>query len=120
MARYAAEGYRGCIGRTLDRISIFPDGRAYVCSFLFDTDLHFATMRDGEVVLNRGANEFDLFTGALTKAACGGCKVAGACMGGCPAEEVVMGASSCSAYPNIVPVCRLWKSGVPTAGPQGG
>ncbi|MGN9912671.1 radical SAM protein [Phytohabitans sp. LJ34] len=42
MAGYAADGYRGCIGRTLDRISIFPDGRAYVCSFLFDTDLHFA------------------------------------------------------------------------------
>ncbi|MGH3699029.1 MAG: radical SAM protein, partial [Pseudonocardiaceae bacterium] len=35
MAGYAADGYRGCIGRTLDRISIFPDGRAYVCSFLF-------------------------------------------------------------------------------------
>lgn len=47
IAGYAANGYRGCIGRTLDRISIFPDGRAYVCSFLFDTDLHFATMVDG-------------------------------------------------------------------------
>ena len=28
VAGYAADGYRGCIGRTLDRISIFPDGRA--------------------------------------------------------------------------------------------
>jgi MoaA/NifB/PqqE/SkfB family radical SAM enzyme len=42
MDRYAAEGYQGCIGRTLDRISIFPDGRCYICSYLFDTDLHFA------------------------------------------------------------------------------
>jgi radical SAM protein with 4Fe4S-binding SPASM domain len=118
MAQYAAEGYRGCIGRTLDRISIFPDGRAYVCSFLFDTDLHFATMQDGQVVLNRGPNEFDLFAGALSKSACGGCKASSTCMGGCPAEEVVMGASSCSTYSDIVPVCRLWKSDIATG--QGG
>lgn len=32
IAGYATDGYRGCIGRTLDRISLFPDGRAYVCS----------------------------------------------------------------------------------------
>ncbi|WP_370012894.1 SPASM domain-containing protein, partial [Nocardia cyriacigeorgica] len=109
MDRYAREGYQGCIGRTLDRISIFPDGRAYVCSYLFDTDLHFAHMVDGHVQLNHGANEFDLFTSALTTSSCGGCK-ASSCMGGCPAEELVMGASSCSAYDDIVPVCRLWKS----------
>lgn len=109
MERYAAEGYQGCIGRTLDRISIFPDGRCYVCSYLFDTDLYFAQMVDGLVQLNHGANEFDLFTGVLAESSCGGCKVGG-CMGGCPAEEVVMGDSSCAAYEDIVPVCRLWKS----------
>ncbi|MGY4103601.1 radical SAM protein [Nocardia sp. R16R-3T] len=109
MDRYAAEGYQGCIGRTLDRISIFPDGRCYVCSYLFDTDLFFAKMVDGHVQLNREANEFDLFTQPLRDSACGGCK-ADACLGGCPAEEVVMGQSSCSAYDDIVPVCRLWKS----------
>jgi MoaA/NifB/PqqE/SkfB family radical SAM enzyme len=110
MDRYAAEGYQGCIGRTLDRISIFPDGRAYVCSYLFDTDLDFAQMVDGQVQLNRGPNEFDLFTQPLAASACGGgCKSA-ACLGGCPAEKVVMGASSCESYEDIVPVCRLWKS----------
>jgi len=109
MARYAAEGYQGCIGRTLDRISIFPDGRCYVCSYLFDTDLYFARMQDGQVVLNRGDNEFDLFTRPLVASACGGCK-ASACQGGCPAEEIVMGGSSCAAEEDIVPVCRLWKS----------
>ncbi|MFR9675819.1 radical SAM protein [Streptomyces sp. TR02-1] len=110
MHRFEEEGYRGCIGRTLDRISIFPDGRCYVCSFLFDTDLHYAEMRDGQVVLNKGDNEFDLFTSALTKPACGGCKASASCMGGCPAEEIVDGGSSCAEYPEIVPVCRLWKS----------
>ncbi|MGH3281603.1 MAG: hypothetical protein ACRDNW_21040 [Trebonia sp.] len=109
MQRYAAEGYQGCIGRTLDRISVFPDGRAYVCSYLFDTSLHFARMNNGQVKLNPGDNEFDLFTKPLSASACGGCK-ATACQGGCPAEEVVTGASSCAAYPDIVPVCRLWKS----------
>ena len=115
IARYAAEGYRGCIGRTLDRISIFPDGRAYVCSFLFDTDLQFANMVEGQVVLNKNANEFDLFTQALSKASCGSCKLGDSCMGGCPAEELVMGQASCISDPQIVPVCRLWKADV-TAG----
>jgi len=110
MHRFEEEGYRGCIGRTLDRISIFPDGRAYVCSFLFDTDLHFAEMRNGQVVVNKNENEFDLFTSALAKPGCGSCKASGSCMGGCPAEEVIDGASSCAQYPDIVPVCRLWKS----------
>lgn len=109
MSRYAAEGYAGCIGRTLDRISVFPDGRCYVCSYLFDTSLHFAEMREGQVVLNKGDNEFDLFTSPLVSSACGGCK-ASACLGGCPAEPVVTGTSSCKEYPDIVPVCRLWKS----------
>src|SRR5262249_6265652 len=113
IAGYAQQGYRGCLGRTLDRISIFPDGRAYVCSYLFDTDLHFANMVDGQVVLNRGPNEFDLFTSALVRSSCGGCKAQVACAGGCPAEEVVMGTASCAAEPDIVPVCRLWKADVP-------
>lgn len=116
MSRYAAEGYQGCIGRTLDRISVFPDGRAYVCSYLFDTTLNFAQMTDGQVTLNHQAGEFDLFTGVLTRSACGGCK-SSACLGGCPAEQVVTGTTSCAAYPDIVPVCRLWKSSAKPAGP---
>jgi len=115
MERYAGEGYQGCIGRMLDRISVFPDGKAYVCSYLFDTELNYAQMTDGQITLNHQANEFDLFTSALTKTACGGCK-SPACLGGCPAEQVVDGASSCAAYPDIVPVCRLWKS---SAKPEG-
>ena len=115
MKRYAAEGYQGCIGRTLDRISLFPDGRAYVCSYLFDTNLNFAQMTDGQVVINREDNEFNLFTGALTRSSCGSCRSA-FCLGGCPAEQVVMGASSCETYPDIVPVCRLWKSSAKAEG----
>ena len=81
MERYRAEGYQGCIGRTLDRISIFPDGRCYVCSYLFDTDLYFAHMNDGEIKLNHNGNEFDLFTRPLVRSSCGDCKES-SCMGG--------------------------------------
>lgn len=109
MQRYQAEGYQGCIGRTLDRISVFPDGRCYVCSYLFDTDLYFACMNNGRIELNHQENEFDLFTQPLTRSSCGDCKES-ACMGGCPAEELVMGNSSCAEHEDIVPVCRLWKS----------
>lgn len=84
-----------------------------MCSFLLDTDLHFANMVDGRVVLNKSANEFDLFTRVLRTASCGSCKVAGSCLGGCPAGELVMGQASCAADPDIVPVCRLWKADVP-------
>lgn len=114
IAHYATQGYCGCIGRTLDRISIFPDGRCYVCSYLFDTDLHFANMTDGQVVLNKGPNEFDLFTNVVSGSSCGDCKAPTACAGGCPAEQVVMGAASCAVEDDIVPVCRLWKADVPT------
>lgn len=110
LEQFSAEGYRGCIGRTLDRISIFPDGRAYVCSYLFDTDLNFATTRDGQVRLNNGPNEFDLFTSILSSDSCGDCKSHHVCSGGCPAEKIVMGTSSCVADSDIIPVCRLWKS----------
>jgi len=112
IGRYAAEGYRGCIGRTLDRISVFPDGRAYVCSYLFDTNLNYAFVDENQIRLNKGDNEFDLFTGALEREGCGTCKEAGICGGGCPAEAIALGGASCAADAEIVPVCRLWKSDI--------
>ena len=110
MDRYAEEGYRGCIGRALDRISVFPDGRAYICSYLFDTNLNYAFFDGDQIRLNKGDNEFDLFTGSLEHHGCGSCKVPTSCGGGCPAEKIVFGNSSCADDPEIVPVCRLWKA----------
>lgn len=108
--RFTKQGYRGCIGRTLDRISIFPDGRAYVCSYLFDTKLNMFIMKDGEITINRQSNEYELFTKVLMRSSCGTCKSPKSCLGGCPAEELVMGQPSCAAEEDIIPVCRLWKS----------
>ncbi|WP_449434431.1 radical SAM/SPASM domain-containing protein [Pseudomonas putida] len=110
LPKYHEEGYRGCIGRTMDRISIFPDGRCYVCSYLFDTDFHFCTMDENGIKVNPGVNEFTLFAQALTQPSCGTCKSPASCCGGCPAEQYAMGGSSCSNYTDIVPICRLWKS----------
>jgi radical SAM protein with 4Fe4S-binding SPASM domain len=112
MSELARQGFRGCIGRTLDRISIFPDGRAYVCSYLFDTELNYARVEGGRIAINKGSNEFDLFTSVLSHASCGACKAPSTCMGGCPAEEIVMGKASCAGQSNVVPVCRLWKAEV--------
>uniref|UniRef100_UPI0010410B03 radical SAM/SPASM domain-containing protein n=1 Tax=Protofrankia symbiont of Coriaria ruscifolia TaxID=1306542 RepID=UPI0010410B03 len=112
---FTATGYPGCRGRTLDRISLFPDGRCYLCSALAGTDLHYATMTpDGTITLNRDDNEFDLFTATLTHPACGVCTLRPACGGGCPAETVLTGSASCADDPGILPVCRLWTTPLPT------
>lgn len=108
--RYFEEGYRGCIGRTLNKVSIFPDGKMYLCSYLFDTDLNFAQMVNGQIRLNRKFGELHLFTSQDKK--CNGCQFNGICFGGCPAEKIVAGASPCEKYPDIFPICRLWKSTV--------
>lgn len=108
VGHYVAQGFSGCIGRSLDRISVFPDGRCYVCSYLFDTDYHFGILKDGRFTLNRGANEVELFNNAELDNSCQQC--AAGCQGGCPAEAIAMGSASCEADPRVVPVCRLWKA----------
>lgn len=105
--RYFEEGYRGCIGRTLNKVSIFPDGKMYLCSYLFDTDLNFAEMIRGQIRVNRKFNELHLFT--IQDKRCNSCQLSGICFGGCPAEKIVTGMSPCEKYPDIFPICRLWK-----------
>ena len=107
LADFADDGYRGCVGRTLDRISIFPDGRAYVCSYLFDTSLNFMQMEAAVPQLNKGPNEMDLFTSASVNASCTQCRQPGTCQGGCPAERVVEGSTICEVSPDLHSVCRL-------------
>jgi radical SAM protein with 4Fe4S-binding SPASM domain len=109
---FTKQGYQGCIGRTMDRISVFPDGKAYICSYLFDTDLNFLEYYDGKININRGQNEFELFTQVLTSPGCNTCVQGSSCQGGCPAEEIVMEKSPCSIYSDIYPVCRLWKADI--------
>lgn len=104
MGQYVAEGYRGCVGCSLDRLSIFPDGRCYVCSVLFDTPMHFANFTESGLSVNKqGTNEFDLF-----------CQSAFAAeqpwMTGCPTERVLERQGKKATPSHLTSMCRLWKS----------
>jgi MoaA/NifB/PqqE/SkfB family radical SAM enzyme len=100
---YVGEGYRGCVGCSLDRLSIFPDGRCYVCSVLFDMPYHFAKLTDEGLELNRDCNEFELFTAAARKAD-------EPWLTGCPAEAVLNQQGKKNTPDHLVSMCRLWKS----------
>jgi MoaA/NifB/PqqE/SkfB family radical SAM enzyme len=103
LQRYVAEGYKGCVGCTLDRLSIFPDGRCYVCSVMFDQPYHFATLTDEGLVVNRERNEFEMFSNALRN-------VSEPWLSGCPAEEVLIANGRRPKRDDLISVCRLWKS----------
>lgn len=103
LSHYVSEGFRGCLGCSLDRLSIFPDGRCYVCSVLFDETINFATMTDNGLVLNRERNEFDMFNKAAFK-------MMNLYEAGCPAEEVLEKNGKAQTPPELISLCRCWKS----------
>ncbi|RLC81213.1 MAG: hypothetical protein DRJ03_20475 [Chloroflexi bacterium] len=105
--KHRYKGYKGCIGRTLSKVSIFPDGKMYVCSYLFDTDLNFAEIVRGQIRISKKFNELHLFINQSEK--CNNCELREICLDGCPAENVVMGMLPCEKYSDIFPICRLWK-----------
>lgn len=95
---YVNEGHQGCIGCFLDRLSVFPNGRAYVCSFLFDTDMHFATISsDNYFDLNPNNNEYEYYRQTMVKNKFS-----------CPAEKIL---NKLTPEPYLS-LCRLWKSQV--------
>jgi radical SAM protein with 4Fe4S-binding SPASM domain len=108
--QYFKEGYKGCIGRQLNKISIFPDNKMYLCSYLFDTDLNFAEMTNGKIRIKKSFSELILFTNQNEE--CKKCQFNKICMGGCPAENLIKGFLICKKYPNVFPLCRLWKTSI--------
>jgi MoaA/NifB/PqqE/SkfB family radical SAM enzyme len=102
--RYVREGYNGCVGCSLDRLSIFPDGRCYVCSLLFDVDYHFGLYTEAGLTINRSEqNEFEMFTKAAKQAE-------KPWLTGCPAEAVLTAQGKKEQPDHIISMCRLWKS----------
>ncbi len=97
------EPYKGCVGKYLERMSVFPDGRCYVCSFLFDYGLFYANFREG-FIEKCEHSEFEFFN----KPTCGGC-LQECKYDGCAAEDIITGERVCSSSDAIFPVCRLWK-----------
>jgi MoaA/NifB/PqqE/SkfB family radical SAM enzyme len=103
LEKYVAEGYRGCLGCFLDRLSIFPDRTCYVCSVLFDEPVYFGVITDEGFILNRDSNEFEMFTAAAFQAP-------EPWLTGCPAERVLGTHGKTETPAELIPVCRCWKS----------
>ena len=105
------QNYNGCLGRKLDRMSIFPNKKVYICSYLFDTNLNFAEvdLKNNKLLVNKGgSNEIDLFFSGIKN--CDSCSFSDACFKGCQAEKLVNNFYTCIKYKGIYPVCRLWKA----------
>lgn len=99
--------YHGCVGKNLERISVFPNGDCYICSFLFDHDISYAHIKDG-VITKRIPSELECFY--RTEADCEKCQ--NKCgYDGCIAESLNNGQMSCFNL-KLFPVCRLWKTEV--------
>jgi molybdenum cofactor biosynthesis enzyme MoaA len=96
---FTGRGYQGCLGCSLDRLSIFPDGRCYVCSMLFDTDLNFGYITEDGLRLNPGPNEYEMFTAATLASDAPE-------LSGCPAEKRLRTEPG----GDFVSVCRLWRT----------
>lgn len=95
---YVSNGFNGCLGCSLDRLSVFPDGRCYICSLLFDQPLHFARFEKDGLRINKEQNEFELFASAVMQAEA-------PWLSGCPAERV-LGRQTDG---EMVSMCRCWK-----------
>ncbi len=120
--RFNEQGYRGCLGRTLDRLSVFPGGSSYVCSLMFDedkehggrTNAYYGIMKDGNLQLNpESNNEIHRFFERPDK--CVGCQYVGMCHMGCPSERMIGQETFCGADKpdnTLIPMCRLWKAEV--------
>ncbi len=102
LREYVEEGYRGCVGTFLDRVSIFPDGRCYVCSVLFDVPMNFALLTDSGLKLNPSRNEFEMFAAAMYRAE-------EPWLMGCPAEEILIRQGRAPTPEGLISMCRLWK-----------
>lgn len=100
---YIIGQYPGCVGKYKERISIFADGRCYICSFLFDFKSSYAVLKDDVIEINDKSIEysFDDY----------GCKQCANLCGfdGCKAERMIYDDDFCGSNTDLYPVCRLWK-----------
>ncbi|MDL1957624.1 MAG: radical SAM protein [Candidatus Desulfofervidus auxilii] len=107
---YLERGYRGCLGKNIDRVSLFPDGSAYICSLFYDTKLNFGIFNESRLNLNRSClpNELELFWSLPN--GCIKCEYKNVCSGGCPAARYLYGEEKIKKLCNekIISICRLW------------
>jgi sulfatase maturation enzyme AslB (radical SAM superfamily) len=99
LSSFVAQGFHGCLGCSLDRLSVFPDGTCYLCSVLFDQDVNFAVFTRNGLTLNRGRNEYEMFTEAVFSAE-------SPSLSGCPAEASLRS----NPESGLISMCRCWKA----------
>lgn len=98
---FAERGYKGCVGKSKERMSVFPDGKCYICSFLFDYNDCFAELINNVIEIRKESVENSFDSEYCDK--CQRCR-----FDGCLAEEIIYGGKTCEKE-DLVPVCRLWK-----------
>ncbi|MCI8363625.1 MAG: radical SAM protein [Eubacterium sp.] len=97
--KYEMQGFQGCLGYSMDRLSVMPDGKAYICSLLFDYPYNFFYFdKEGNLSINKKWNEMDMFFENITSQQ----KLLEA---GCPAE-MLLGEKKMG----YVSLCRCWKA----------
>jgi radical SAM protein with 4Fe4S-binding SPASM domain len=109
LQRLTGLGYRGCTARSLERLAVFPDGRVYICSMFFDTDLHYGEFVDGRIRPRPGTAGGELTLVNSLSDNCRACPLGGSCRGGCAAYDhlrTALVSSECDA--GLAPVCPLW------------
>lgn len=95
-----AAKYLGCVGKNYERMSVFPNGNGYVCSFLFDREDSFIHVKSNVIEIRSNSIENDFLSSS-----CNGCNRCG--YDGCKAENIIIGKTACDE--EYYPVCRLWK-----------
>jgi radical SAM protein with 4Fe4S-binding SPASM domain len=112
MAGLRAQGYRGCTARNLERLAIFPDGRVYICSMFFDTDLHYGVFENGRIrPVQRDGSPGELDLVSVAGDNCRTCPNAPVCQAGCAAYDhfdATLPTANCSR--SVMPVCPLWST----------
>ncbi|MBL7156382.1 MAG: radical SAM protein [Candidatus Pacebacteria bacterium] len=105
-------GYKGCPARNLERLSIFPDGKCYVCSAFLDQNVNFGQINNrGFFIKKDNDNELDIINKISLK--CGECSYAYICKGGCAAYDYFrygVPTNKCSG--GLIPICPLWTMSV--------
>lgn len=103
LERFLKEGYQGCLGISMDRLSVFPDGICYICSVLFDRNIWFGKILNNQFKINNNNNnEFELFINSIFNSE-------KSYLSGCPAESK-LNRISVNYSEDVISICRCWKS----------
>jgi len=105
--KYLHKGYKGCVARQFERVSIYPDGSAFLCTLMLDRSFNFAKFHGDDLLMNKKYNELDLI---FSISECKGCDLFNQCKGGCSVDHRIY-EEEChyKLGTDIISLCDLWK-----------